>query len=176
MVGKATTDGTMARSHTNLVTPKTRGLVAAVLVAIFASACFVPSVALAQPASVPAASGSASAAPPIQAADEVPSDVNDEFLKPLLETNVTPIDLASALRLAGVQNSQILVAQQRVLEAVALRQLAAAQFLPTLNAGTNFDSHQGNLQQSKGTILSVNRDALYFGAGAYAVAAGTVNI
>ncbi len=60
---------------------------------------------------------------------------DDELLKQYLNQNVTPIDLLSALRLAGVQNSQILLAQQRVLEAVALRQLAAAQFLPTLNAG-----------------------------------------
>src|SRR5262249_39799214 len=65
---------------------------------------------------------------------------------------------------------------QRVVEAVALRQLAAAQFLPTLNTGTNYDSHTGVLQQSNGNILSVNRSAVYVGAGANAVAAGTVNI
>src|SRR5579883_2322882 len=42
----------------------------------------------------------------------------------------TTIDLASALRLAGVENPQILIARQRVVEAMALRQLAAAQILP----------------------------------------------
>src|SRR5262245_20711292 len=47
----------------------------------------------------------------------------------LLEAQVLPIDLTSALRLAGVQNPQILLAQQRVEEAVAVRQLAAAQLL-----------------------------------------------
>jgi len=101
---------------------------------------------------------------------------DDELLKQYLQTNITPIDLSSALRLAGVQNSQILLAQQRVLEAVALRQLAAAQFLPTLNAGSSLDSHRGVLQDSNGTILNVNRDALYVGAGALAVAGGTVQI
>src|SRR5438552_5950837 len=87
-----------------------------------------------------------------------------------------PIDLASALQLAGVQNPEILLARQRVVEAVAQRQLAAAQILPSLNAGTNFDSHTGPLQRSTGQILEVNRGALYLGLGANAVGAGTVNI
>src|SRR5262249_10827692 len=73
----------------------------------------------------------------------------------LLDPNVRPIDLNTALRLAGVQNPDLLLAQQRVVEAAALRQLAAAQFLPTLNGGTNYDSHTGVLQQSNGNILSV---------------------
>ena len=87
-----------------------------------------------------------------------------------------PIDLASALQLAGVENPEILIARQRVLEAVAVRQLAAAQILPSLNLGMNYDAHTGPLQQSSGNILKVNRSALYVGAGANAVAAGTVNI
>ena len=87
-----------------------------------------------------------------------------------------PIDLNTALRLAGVQNPDLNLARQRVVEADALRQLAAAQILPTINLGTNYDSHTGTLQQSNGNILSVQRDALYVGAGANAIAAGTVNI
>jgi outer membrane protein TolC len=89
---------------------------------------------------------------------------------------VTPIDLASALKLAGVENPEILIARQRVVEAAALRQLAAAQILPSLNAGLNYDAHTGPLQQASGNILNVNRSALYVGAGANAVAAGAVNI
>jgi outer membrane protein TolC len=69
-----------------------------------------------------------------------------------------------------------MIARQRVVEAAALRQLAAVQFLPSINLGTNYDSHTGNLQQSNGNILSVNRSALYLGAGGGAVAAGTVSI
>ncbi len=78
--------------------------------------------------------------------------------------------------MAGVQNSQILLAQQRVLEAVALRQLAAAQFLPTLNAGSHLDAHSGVFQNSHGEIISVSRDSLYVGAGAFATGTGTVTI
>lgn len=94
----------------------------------------------------------------------------------ILDNQVKPIDLASALKLAGVQNPEILLARERVVEAVALRQLAAAQILPSINVGTNFDSHTGPLQRSSGEILKVNRGALYLGLGAGAVGAGTVNI
>jgi outer membrane protein TolC len=89
---------------------------------------------------------------------------------------VRPIDLETALRLAGVSNPEIRLARERVLEAVALRQLAAVQILPNINYGTNFNGHQGPVQQSNGTILQVNRDSLYVGLGAGAVSTGTVTI
>jgi outer membrane protein TolC len=89
---------------------------------------------------------------------------------------VQVIDLASALRLAGVENPEILLARQRVVESLAMRQLAAAQFLPSLNAGLSYDAHTGPVQQANGNIINLNRDALYLGAGSNAVAAGTVNI
>jgi len=136
--------------------------------------------ALGQAPSLSADAPGVSPVPPAPAAApdsaNAPATSDDEYLKQFLETNVTPIDLLSALRLAGEQNSDILVAQQRVTEAVALRQLAAAQFLPTLNAGTSENTHRGVLQQSDGTIIRVNRDSLYVGAGAMAIGAGTVTI
>jgi outer membrane protein TolC len=94
----------------------------------------------------------------------------------LLGDKFIPIDLPSAVRLAGLQNPDLFLARQRVVEAAAIRQLAAAQLLPSLNFGTNFDAHSGPLQQSNGNILKVSRSALYAGAGANAIAAGTVNI
>ena len=94
----------------------------------------------------------------------------------ILSSDTTPIDLESAFRLAGVENPQIQLASQRVAQAVAERQLAAVQILPNINLGTNYDNHTGNLQQSNGHILAVNRSALFAGAGANAIAAGTVNI
>ena len=92
------------------------------------------------------------------------------------QTETTAIDLASALQLAGVRNPEIMLARERVTETMAIRQFAAAQILPNLNAGTNFDTHSGNLQQSSGHILDVSRSALYVGSGANAIAAGSVNI
>ena len=94
----------------------------------------------------------------------------------ILKAEVQPIDLTTVLNLAGVQNPELNIARTRILEAAALRQQAAAYFLPSINPGMNYDSHTGNLQQSSGNILSVNRSAVYVGAGSNAVAAGTVNI
>ena len=96
------------------------------------------------------------------------------LLSQSLET--TPIDMAGVFSLIGVQNPEFLAAQQRVLEADALRQLAAVQLLPTINLGTNFDSHTGTLQQPTGNMLTVSRQALFVGAGASAIGAGTVNV
>ena len=94
----------------------------------------------------------------------------------ILQPGELPIDLASALRLAGVQNPELMFARERVTEAAAVRQLAAAQLLPNINVGGNFNLHRGPLQQANGNILKVNREALNVGLGANAVGAGTVNI
>ena len=100
------------------------------------------------------------------------------ILPPVVTATVDeqPIDLPTALRLAHVDNPEIRLARERVREAMAYRQLAAAQFLPTLNFGTNFDHHLGPLQATNGAIVNVNRDSLYLGLGAGAVGAGTVTI
>jgi outer membrane protein TolC len=94
----------------------------------------------------------------------------------ILQLGENPIDLGTALRLAGAENPELLLARERVSEVTAVRQLAAAQLLPNLNLGTNYDLHRGVLQQSNGNILQVHRDALYLGLGAGAVAAGTVSM
>ena len=94
----------------------------------------------------------------------------------ILAIEAHPIDLTTALELANVQNPQFNVARTRIVEAAAMRQLAAAYFLPSINPGLNYDSHTGALQQSDGNILSVNRSAFYIGAGASAVGSGTVQI
>src|ERR1700677_1436418 len=88
----------------------------------------------------------------------------------------TTIDLSSALRLAGVRNLGIVVAQQRVEAAVAGQQFAAAQLLPNLNAGSNFDAHTGELITPTGALLAVNRSALYIGAGSFAVSSSTPQV
>ncbi|MBS0260504.1 MAG: TolC family protein [Planctomycetes bacterium] len=93
-----------------------------------------------------------------------------------LDDDSAPIDLYSALRLAGIENPELIQARTRVEYAVAVQQWTAAQILPNLNLGTNYDAHTGNLQQANGNILNVERSALYVGAGANAVAAGSVSI
>jgi outer membrane protein TolC len=116
------------------------------------------------PGGAPSASGIRGIAPP------PPSPAS------ILKAEVQPIDLTTALNLAGVQNPDLNVMRNRVVEAAAMRQLAAAYFLPSINPGMNYDTHTGNLQQSDGNILSVNRSAVYVGAGSSAIGSGTVTI
>ena len=88
----------------------------------------------------------------------------------------TTIDLSSALRLAGVQNLQIVVAQQRVEAAVAVQQLAAAQILPNLNFGTNYDSQSGVVQSPTRPDPRAQPQRPLRGGRRQAVGSGTVQI
>jgi outer membrane protein TolC len=87
-----------------------------------------------------------------------------------------PIDLASALTLAGVDNPTIALAEEAVRASQADLLLARALMLPTLNAGLNYRLHRGNLLSSSGIVRDVNIDSLYLGAGASARGAETVGI
>jgi outer membrane protein TolC len=86
------------------------------------------------------------------------------------------IDLTTALRLAEVENPLIAEARQRIGEALAIQQGAQALLLPSLNIGTNFRSHTGDLQRPSGRILSLDLKSLYFGGGDGAWGTGTVQI
>jgi outer membrane protein TolC len=86
------------------------------------------------------------------------------------------LDLTTALRLAEAENPLIAEARQRIGEALAVQQGARALLVPTLNAGTNFHAHTGNLQRSSGRILNLNENSLYVGGGVEALAAGTVGV
>src|SRR4051794_30776417 len=73
----------------------------------------------------------------VEAAEKVPTP---KYIVPsapatILQPEEHPIDLASALRLAGAENPELLLARQRIEEVTAQRQLAVAQLLPNLNLG-----------------------------------------
>src|SRR5262249_39074590 len=87
-----------------------------------------------------------------------------------------PLDLSTALTLAGVDNPTIALAEEAVRASEAEQLQARALLLPTLNAGASFDWHDGALESSQGIIRSVERQSVYFGAGASAVGAGTVTV
>ena len=53
------------------------------------------------------------------------------------------------------------------MEALAAQQGARALLFPTMNAGTNYHSHTGNLQRSSGRILNLNEKSLYLGGVPY---------
>lgn len=98
--------------------------------------------------------------------------------RPVVRTaaTTTPIDLARALELAGVENPTIARAIEAVHAAEAELLDAKSLLLPTLNVGANFALHRGNLLSSGGVVLDVDRESLYAGAGARAIGAGTVTI
>lgn len=87
-----------------------------------------------------------------------------------------PIDLSTALRLAEAENPTIAAARARITESLALQTQARAILLPSLNGGSNFHLHTGNLQRSSGRILNLTEQSLYVGGGAMAFAAGTVEV
>ena len=85
-----------------------------------------------------------------------------------------PIDLATALRLGGVDNPTINLARECITEAIALQLSARVMLLPSLTVGGNYHAHFGDLQRSSGQILDVNSSSFYFGFGARTVAAESV--
>ena len=87
-----------------------------------------------------------------------------------------PIDLSTALRLAEVENPTIAIARARIVEALAVQQGAMALLLPSLNAGTNYHLHTGNLQRSSGRILNLTEQSLYVGGGARTLAAESIGV
>jgi outer membrane protein TolC len=111
-------------------------------------------------------------------AAQAPSDIATGISTPAVPPaeQEFPIDLTTSLRLAEVENPLIAEARQRIGEALAVQQGARALLLPSLNVGTNYHSHTGDLQRSSGRILSLTEKSLYFGGGAGALAAGTVEV
>lgn len=97
----------------------------------------------------------------VQYVEEAPPASADE--RPSLEP--MPIDLASALRLAGANNLQVVIAGERVRQAQARLQGAEHQWLPSLNAGVGYNLHGGRVQDTRGEVLDTNRSALFVGGG-----------
>ena len=85
---------------------------------------------------------------------------------PAAETNVAaqPIDLATALRLAGAQNLDVAIARERVKEARAQHEQARAQFFPWIAPSIGYRRHDGNIQETSGNILDASRQSYSQGA------------
>jgi outer membrane protein TolC len=76
-----------------------------------------------------------------------------------------PIDLPTALRLAGANNLQIAMAVERVREAQARMNAASALWIPSFNAGLIYNKHDGKIQDTRGDVVDVSRNALFVGGG-----------
>lgn len=82
-----------------------------------------------------------------------------------LEPAAYPIDLPTALRLAGANNPTVGIARARVQEAVARFDRAKLQWVPTLSAGPAFFYHEGFDQNRRGDFFSASRGNFTLGVG-----------
>ena len=76
-----------------------------------------------------------------------------------------PIDLPTALRLAGANNLQIQFAQHRLSESLARLDGAEVLWLPTISAGPLYNKHDGRIQDTRGDVIEVSRNAAFIGGG-----------
>ena len=76
-----------------------------------------------------------------------------------------PIDLATALQLAGANNLQIALAGERVQEAQARLEGAEVLWIPSIKAGVGYNKHDGRIQETDGIVRDVSRNSLFVGGG-----------
>lgn len=79
---------------------------------------------------------------------------------------VQPIDLASALRLAGARDLDIATARQRVMEALGDLDEARGLWLPSLFTGPTYYRLDGQVQAINGQVQTVSRQSLFLGTTA----------
>ena len=111
--------------------------------------------------------------PPTRVADAI-SD-GDAVLASCFAGDRT-IDLAGALSLADGGNPTIALGEEIVQANLAEQTLARALLFPTLNVGATLSAHRGAYMNGTGSIIDVNRQSLYFGAGADVRGAGPIGV
>ena len=74
-------------------------------------------------------------------------------------TNVYPIDLPTALQLAGAQNLDIKIAREKLAEARANHESAVAQFFPWISPGITYRRHDNFIQDVAGNIIEVHKQS-----------------
>lgn len=90
--------------------------------------------------------------------------------------DVTQLNLPTALAMVDGQHPAVGLAQWRVQEAYSQLAKANVLWLPTIQTGFSFDRHDGNLQDSSGNIIDVNRNSFQYGLGVGASGAGTTPV
>jgi outer membrane protein TolC len=79
------------------------------------------------------------------------------------EPAAQPINLAAAMRIAGADNLDIQLAQQKLAEAQANHRQALAQFFPYLTPGIGYRQHSGNVQNVEGRVFETDKESLALG-------------
>lgn len=76
-----------------------------------------------------------------------------------------PINLPTALQLAGVNPLDIIVATERLRVATAQLDRARVLWLPNLNVGANYFRHDGRIQDVAGDVFTTSKSSVLLGAG-----------
>lgn len=101
---------------------------------------------------------------------------DDSPAAPLAADTPPTLDLSTILMLVDGQNPQIQLARERIQEAYAQADRADALWLPSLRAGTNYNKHEGAIQDVAGKVFNTSRNSGYAGWGANAVGAGSPTV
>src|ERR1044072_3625065 len=79
-------------------------------------------------------------------------------------TNKTfPIDLPSALQLAGAQNLDLQIARQKLAEARANYESSLWQFFPWIGPGVSYRRHDNLIQNVEGKMIEAHKDSYTVG-------------
>lgn len=81
---------------------------------------------------------------------------------------VQPINLTAVMRIAGADNLDIQIAQQKLAEAQAEHRQALMRFFPYLAPGVAFKQHDGNIQSVEGDVFDASKQSLSLGVNVIA--------
>ena len=84
----------------------------------------------------------------------------------VLARAVEPIDLPTALRLAGAKELEVQIAQQKLEEARGVEQQQVLAFIPTLSVGMGYQNHEGAVQDVAGRVFDVSKQSYTLGGAA----------
>ena len=79
------------------------------------------------------------------------------------QTTAAPIDLPTALRLAGAANLEVRLAQEKIAEARAASDLARNRFLPWITPSVAVRRHEENVQAVNGPVFAADKQSLAAG-------------
>src|SRR5262249_48458926 len=81
-------------------------------------------------------------------------------------SDVLPIDLPTALRLADASNPTIAAARERIRQAYYRQLQAEVLWLPSLQGGPSYMRHDGLVQNSTGLVFPTSKWNFFMGGGA----------
>jgi hypothetical protein len=87
-----------------------------------------------------------------------------------------PINLPTALRLAGARALDIAIAAERIRVAAAMLEQAQVLWLPTITLGGDYNRHDGKNQDTQGNVFNNSRSSGMLGAGSGIGPAGIFNV